>query len=180
MNEIHTERLTIRHFKEEDAASCFAGWGKDKNLGKYILGYPMEEQQMRAFVSTLAKSEHAFVLVEKESQSCIGYITMDIPYAQLGIGEIGYALGERYQHKGYAYEAINSVIHKYLVEKGLYMIEAKYNASNTASGALLKKLGFQIDGELRDRRIDPASGRRQNLVVCSITKEDHPEFAGSE
>lgn len=150
MNEIHTERLTIRHFKEEDAASCFAGWGKDKNLGKYILGYPMEEQQMRAFVSTLAQSEHAFVL------------------------------GERYQHKGYAYEAINSVIHKYLVEKGLYMIEAKYNASNTASGALLKKLGFQIDGELRDRRIDPASGRRQNLVVCSITKEDHPEFAGSE
>ena len=52
------------------------------------------------------------------------------------------------------------------------MLEAKYNISNMASGNLLKKLGFQIDGELRNRRIDIASGERKNLVICSITKED--------
>ena len=34
-----------------------------------------------------------------------------------------------------------------------YMLEAKYNIRNMASGNLLKKLGFQIDGELRNRRI---------------------------
>ena len=33
------------------------------------------------------------------------------------------------------------------------MLEAKYNISNMAFGNLLKKLGFQIDGELRNRRI---------------------------
>ena len=33
------------------------------------------------------------------------------------------------------------------------MLEAKYNISYMASGILLKKLGFQIDGELRNRRI---------------------------
>ena len=54
------------------------------------------------------------------------------------------------------------------------MLEAKYNVSNTASGNLLKKLGFQIDGELRNRRIDIVSGKRSNLVICSITKEDNP------
>lgn len=52
------------------------------------------------------------------------------------------------------------------------MLEAKYNISNTASGKLLKKLGFQFDGELRNRRIDIASGERKNLVICSITKEE--------
>ena len=50
------------------------------------------------------------------------------------------------------------------------MLEAKYNISNMASGNLLKKLGFQIDGELRNRRIDVVSGERKNLVICSITK----------
>ena len=35
-----------------------------------------------------------------------------------------------------------------------------------------KKLGFQFDGELRNRRIDFVSGERKNLVICSITKED--------
>ena len=53
------------------------------------------------------------------------------------------------------------------------MIEAKYNVNNIASGNLLKKLGFQVDGELRDRRIDLVSGKRNNLVVCSITKEEN-------
>ena len=58
------------------------------------------------------------------------------------------------------------------MKRDMYMLEAKYNISNLASGNLLKKLGFQLDGELRNRRIDIASGERKNLVICSITKED--------
>ncbi|MBP3489939.1 MAG: GNAT family N-acetyltransferase [Roseburia sp.] len=170
---LETERLFIRNFEMEDAHSCLKGWGEDKNLGKYILGYPMEEDQMISFVSALAENKNAWVIVEKVSQNCIGYITIDIPYMQLGIGEIGYVIGERYQHKGYAHEAINCILQEYLVTRDMYMIEAKYNVNNIASGNLLKKLGFQVDGELRDRRIDLVSGKRNNLVVCSITKEEN-------
>ena len=108
--------------------------------------------------------------LEKESKNCIGYVTIDIPYIQLGIGEIGYVIGERFQNKGYAFEALQCIIQEYLVKRDMYMLEAKYNISNMASGNLLKKLGFQIDGELRNRRIDIASGERKNLVICSITK----------
>lgn len=169
---LKTERLLIRNFKIEDSCSCFKGWGKDESLGKYIVGYPMEEKQMESFVSALAENENAWVIVEKDSMNCIGYITVDIPYIQLGIGEIGYVIGERYQHKGYAYEAIHCILQEYLVDRDLYMIEAKCNVNNIASIYLLKKLGFQVDGELRDRRIDFMSGKRSNLMICSITKED--------
>lgn len=79
-------------------------------------------------------------------------------------------IGERFQNKGYAFEALQCIIQEYLVKRDMYMLEAKYNISNMASGNLLKKLGFQIDGELRNRRIDIASGERKNLVICSITK----------
>ena len=169
---LETNRLIIRNFKIEDAHSCFEGWGRDENLGKYILGYPIEEKQMEELVSGWSKDENAWVIVEKESQRCIGYVTVDIPYKELGIGEIGYVIGESFQSKGFAYEAVNSVVREYLANRGLYMIEAKYNASNTASGNLLKKLGFRVDGELRNRRIDFVSGERRNLVICSLTKED--------
>lgn len=169
---LETERLFIRNFAIEDAHSCFRGWGEDKSLGRYILGYPMEEKQMVSFVAALSENENAWVIVEKESQNCIGYVTVDIPYTQLGIGEIGYVIGERYQHKGYAYEAVNCILYEYLVTRALYMIEAKYNADNTASGNLLKKLGFVVDGELRDRRIDLITGERSNLMICSVTKSD--------
>ena len=60
------------------------------------------------------------------------------------------------------------------------MLEAKYNASNIASGKLLKKLGFRVDGELRNRRIDFVSGERRNLVICSVTKEDKSVCKGAE
>ena len=47
---LETNRLLIRNFVAEDTHSCLEGWGKDKKLGKYILGYPAEEKQMEAFV----------------------------------------------------------------------------------------------------------------------------------
>ena len=129
---LETNRLLIRNFVAEDTHSCLEGWGKDKKLGKYIFGYPAEEKQMEAFVDAWSKNKNAWLILEKESKNCIGYVTIDIPYIQLGIGEIGYVIGEH----------------------------------------LLKKLGFQFDGELRNRRIDIASGERKNLVICSITKEE--------
>lgn len=173
-NMLETSRFLIRNFEKDDARSCFEGWGQDKNLGKYILGYPMEFERMKALVSAWAEDENAWVIVEKESGNCIGYVTVDIPYKELEIGEIGYVIGERFQNKGCAFEAINRIVQEYLFNKGLYMLEAKYNASNIASGKLLKKLGFQVDGELRNRRIDFATGKRQNLVICSVTKDDKP------
>ena len=127
---------------------------------------------MEAFVDAWSKNKNAWLILENESKNCIGYVTIDIPYIQLGIGEIGYVIGEHFQNRGYAFEALQCIIQEYLVKRDMYMLEAKYNISNTASGNLLKKLGFQFDGELRNRRIDIASGERKNLVICSITKEE--------
>lgn len=91
-----------------------------------------------------------WLIVHKETDAVLGYATLDIPYEQLGIGEIGYVIAEKYQKRGYASEALNCILEEYLVNRDLYMMEAKYNETNTASANLLQKLGFQIDGALRD------------------------------
>lgn len=33
---LETNRLLIRNFVAEDTPSCLEGWGKDKELGKFI------------------------------------------------------------------------------------------------------------------------------------------------
>jgi RimJ/RimL family protein N-acetyltransferase len=57
-------------------------------------------EQMQSFVNALADNENAWLITEKQSGACIGYVTMDIPYPQLAIGETGYVIGEKYQRKG--------------------------------------------------------------------------------
>lgn len=65
MKVIETERLRIRNFVSEDSKNCFESWGKDKNLGKYIILYPMSEvSQMESLVSSLEKNKHAWILEE--------------------------------------------------------------------------------------------------------------------
>ena len=168
-----TERLIIRNFDVTDYNNCFESWGIDSGLGKFIIFYPMNDiAQMELLVNSLAKNKDAWIIEKKETGNIIGYITVDIPYDKLKIGEIGYVIAEKYQHCGYAYEALSCIVKKYLFEKELYMLEAKYNETNIASCKLLNKLGFQFEASLRGRRIDGLTGKRNDLVICSITRDE--------
>lgn len=168
-----TERLLVRNFMPEDAEQCMESWGKDKKLGRYIISYPMQDiSQMRDFVEIMSKQENAWVIVEKKSKCIVGYITIDITYESLKIGELGYVIGEKYQGNGYSYEAIKKILHNYFEVKNLYLVEAKYNESNIGSGKILNKLGFKKEAILRGRRIDGISKERNNMVICSITKDE--------
>ena len=177
---IETKRLLIRRFREDDANLCYEGWGQDKELGRFIFGYPMKKDDMTAFVKAMSGDENAYVIVEKESSFRVGYICVDIPYKQLNIGEIGYVIGEKYQKEGYAYEAVCRIIEEYFTKKKLYMLEARYSEDNIASAKLLKKLGFVPDGKLRKRRIDLMSGERKDMIVSSMTYEEYKEITGDE
>lgn len=170
---METARLLIRNFQENDAIGCFHNWGQDNSLGKYIILYPMKSlQEMENFINLLALNKDAWVVIEKNTREPIGYITVDIPYQQLKIGEVAYAFGEKFQGRGYAQEAVACVLKEYFLKRELYMIEAKYNETNVASAKLLQKMGFRIDGRLRDRRIDLATGKRNDMIVCSMKKEE--------
>ena len=46
--------------------------GTDEHLGDFIMGYPMNMDQMNSFVNAMVKNTNAWVIVEKESGACIG------------------------------------------------------------------------------------------------------------
>lgn len=168
-----TERLRIRNFHRSDASLCWESWGQDESLGQYIASYPMTDLgQMEELVRGFLSNEDAWVIEDKGSEKIVGYITVDIPYRQLGVGEIGYVIGEKYQKHGYAFEAIHCILAEYLINQGLYMIEAKCNETNHASLKLLEKAGFHVDGRLRGRRMNLLTGERTDLIVASVTQAE--------
>ncbi|MDE7417840.1 MAG: GNAT family N-acetyltransferase [Lachnospiraceae bacterium] len=170
---LETERLWIRHFREGDVYECWESWGQDESLRKYIVLYPMTDiQQMTDLVQGFLSNKNAWIIEDKKLKKIVGYITIDIPYNQLGVGEIGYVISEKYQKQGYAFEAVNCILEEYLINQRLYMIEAKCNETNLFSLKLLEKTGFQVDGRLRGRRVDWSTGERNDLIVASITQHE--------
>lgn len=155
-----TDRLIMRHFLPDDVEKCMESWGKDTNLGRYIIGYPMMDiVQMKNFVEGMSKQKNAWVLVEKESNDIVGYV-----------------IGEKYQGNKYSYEALKYLLHIYFTEYGLYLIEAKYNASNKASEQILQRLGFKKEAVLRGRRMNFLTGERNDMVICSIDRKEMDKY----
>lgn len=65
--------------------------------------------------------------------------------------EIGYVLGRRHWRQGHAHEALSTVCDHLFGQAGIRRIEAEVNPDNTASCALLRRLGFALEGRLRQR-----------------------------
>lgn len=172
---IETNRLILRNFSEDDTEGCFISWGQDISTGKYIPFFPMKSiEEMASFVNAMADNKDAWVICLKDGTP-VGYAAVDIPYPQLKTGEIGYLIGESFQRKGYGIEAVSAVLKEYLVNRGMYLMEAKCNEDNKASQMLLEKIGFIKEARLRDRRTDMISGERKALLIYSITKNELQE-----
>lgn len=170
---LETARLWIRNFRKSDVGPCWESWGQDEALGKYILSYPMTGiWQMEKLVQGFLTNKDAWVIVDKVSGKPIGYITVDIPYRPLGVGEVGYVIGARNQGQGYAFEAVCCILTEYFDNQGLYLVEAKCSEENLASLNLLEKVGFHVDGRLRGRRMNLLTGERSDMIVVSITQDE--------
>ena len=65
--------------------------------------------------------------------------------------EIGYALGRPYWGRGWMHEALVALIEYAFVRLDLRRLEADIDPQNAASARSLVRLGFQLEGLLRER-----------------------------
>jgi ribosomal-protein-alanine N-acetyltransferase len=62
---------------------------------------------------------------------------------------LGYALDGQSQGRGYMTEALTAAIDYMFTELGLHRIMANYQVTNERSAAVLKRLGFEVEGTAR-------------------------------
>jgi len=80
--------------------------------------------------------------------------------------EVGYEISPLYWGQGYATEAARRMLHYGFEVQGLHRIWASCLAENAASARVLKKLGMQQEGHLRENRW--MKGRYWDTLLYSI------------
>lgn len=136
-----TERLIIRAFQEADL-EAFAAYHNDAAWMQYQTFKCLTIDQYREELLTKRDLTRGVQLAfaSKESNQLIGdlYVLYDDP-AYI----IGYSISPEYQRQGYTAEAVKGLC-DYLKAQGANLIKAETDSRNTASIALLEKLGFQF------------------------------------
>lgn len=148
---------------------------------------PWEPKRPQDFYSllywhhTVTKSAQAFnegrdvrfYIFEKNNPSkVIGAISLTaISRGVMQSANLGYAIDQKLQGKGYMTEALSAVIHYAFTELNLHRIAAGYNPINKRSGAVLSKLGFDTIGLARDYLLI-----NNQWVDHILTQKINPEF----
>ncbi|MEO8758014.1 MAG: GNAT family N-acetyltransferase [Devosia sp.] len=80
-------------------------------------------------------------IVRNKAGELVGYVQATVAGQ---VAEIAYVFGRAYQRRGYAFAATSAMLRELAAAYGVHRASAKLDPDNTASLALLRKLGFVL------------------------------------
>ncbi|MEF2919340.1 MAG: GNAT family N-acetyltransferase [Acutalibacteraceae bacterium] len=142
MSILHTDRLVLRPFKEDDAQAVYKNWTYDQRVAQYCRWYPHNsvEDTIGYLNMCCINKEECWAITLKETGEPIGAVDV-VGIDSVGVPEIGYVLAYDYWGKGIMTEAVNAVIEE-LFKFGYKKICACHNVDNPASGKVMEKCGM--------------------------------------
>lgn len=142
-----TPRLTIRHWKESDAAA-FLELSSDRGLkDNAITVYRVET--LKDAKEWIAKNPHKWAVCEKTSAKVIGLCGITpILYNGEFLQDVTYRISESFWGRGLGPELAHGVIEYGLSILKLPELTVTVTKSNEASSAIARKLGFIFDAEI--------------------------------
>ncbi|WP_099221674.1 GNAT family N-acetyltransferase [Listeria costaricensis] len=150
-----TERLFLSEMTVQDTAVLFGYWSDDAvtrymNIESFESMEPVEEMIRMLQQLELEGKALRCVIILKRTGEIIGTCGFNYIDRENRRAEIAYDLGTRFWKKGYATEAVVALIDFGISEFALHRVEAKVDPRNQDSIMLLEKLGFELEGRLRD------------------------------
>lgn len=103
-------------------------------------------------------------------RAVIGTCTLFNWDARHGRAELGFALARRVWNRGLALEAVDRVVRFGFEDLGLHRLEADADPRNAASLRVLRRLGFQVEGLLRERYRQ--EGEMQDAVLLGLLRTE--------
>ena len=107
----------------------------------------------------------------EDPQRIIGSVNLNnITRGAAHYADLGYALDGEMQGKGLMPEAVRAIITFAFGPLNLHRIRACYLPTNARSGAVLRRLGFVVEGYARDLLL--IDGRWQDQILTSLINPD--------
>ena len=145
MPDMETHRLLLRATREADGPACLDIW-LDDEMGRFLADPPRakaDESELN-FAHGIEDDDgwYPMVAFHKHSGEFLGTCSV-VPMENGGRWDLGYAVHKKYWRQGYATEMLQKLIELGNAQ-GVNSFSADVAQANTASNALLKKLGFCV------------------------------------
>ena len=174
---LHTPRLILRPFREEDAEAMFRNWASDPQVTKFLTwpthaNVEVSRGVLKDWVEKYADPAYYqwAIVPDDGADAPIGSIAVVDQKPELDLAQIGYCIGRPWWRRGITSEALAGVLDFLFDEVGFHRIEAVHDANNPHSGGVMRKCGLRYEGTLR------SAGRNNqgicDLCVYALLKED--------
>ncbi|MDA3866429.1 MAG: GNAT family protein [Salinivirgaceae bacterium] len=172
---LETERLRMRPVTIEDKSAIFE-YRSDSETNKYQGSIPNSLSDVEAFINKLAKhinepsSWFQLVIIERASEEIIGDLGIHFFGSENKQTEIGCTLNKIYHHRGYATEAVRSVIDYLFHDLNKHRIIASIDPANESSIKLVERLGFRKEAHFVKSLF--INGQWVDDIVYALLKDD--------
>lgn len=173
---LHTERLVLRRFTEDDAEAVYA-LAKDPTVGPPAGWKPHESvEESLEVLRTIFLPSDSFAVTEAETGRLAGAIELapDRYRPDANSNELGYWLGTPFQGRGLMTEAAEAVITYGFLQKGLAQIGICTDPVNRRSRRVISKCGFIFEGRIR-RTYKIYDGSLRDSLLFSLLREEWEE-----
>ncbi len=153
---IESEKLILRPFCYSDDDDMLTYWVSDYKIQSmysepvYTTKEEVKELLDKYIGSYMKSNYYRWAIVEKESDTCIGQIAIFLVDDNNHFCEIEYCLGSKFHRKGYATEAVKSVLKFGFNEVSFHKVQVCHKEGNVASRGVIEKCNFTYEGTLRD------------------------------
>lgn len=158
---LDTERLILRLARREDAGAVAAYFDREfAFLRPFIPAWPEAIRTERFWPTRLESNlcEYAdgsaarfFAFLRSDPGRVVGTANLTaVVRGPFQAANLGYGLSAGLQGTGLMTEALRAVVHFAFHNWRLHRLQANYMPRNHASGAVLRKLGFTVEGYARN------------------------------
>ena len=147
---IKTKRLILRNPLLKDSKAY-----SKAEVSYHSTGKINTNEKAKKRIKKVLKDKQGFEwgLFLKENNELIGIIELDhLSWFDYKAGEMSKNIKKKYQNRGYGTEAAIALINYCFKKMKLRKIYADTNPTNIGAKKLLKKLGFKLEGRIRERR----------------------------
>jgi ribosomal-protein-serine acetyltransferase len=177
--ELRGEHVLVRPYRESDAQALYEAMNESRNHLRPWLPFADEHQTLdesrnwiiQQAANWILRDDLALSIWEKASGRYLGGIGLHPHDWEIGYFEIGYwvrALAEGY---GYITEAVRLLTNYALDSLKANRLEIRCDELNVRSAAVPKRLGYLLEGRLRNHMVN-SDGRLRTTLVFSMIPTD--------
>ncbi len=170
------ERVVIRPYRESDTQALMEAISESRDHIRPWLGFADAHQTVEESRDWIIQRQAKFLLredmtlglLDRASDRLIGGIGLHIRNWKVRSFEIGYWLRVSATGHGYVTEAVKLLTEYVFTQLAANRVEIRCDARNTHSAAVAQRLGFILEGRLRNQGVNTSGGLRDTLVFALI------------